>query len=115
MFSGKLESVFLKFTSVTCDGFPSCVVGNIVIGISLLSHFSVHLDAVGFPAAAHLMNAIKIILVDKLLVPVLVCVSYLLIVFKILLQTEISRWDKKSQCPNAKWLLALWPAFLITP
>lgn len=89
MFSGKLESVFLKFTSVTCDGFSILRSGEHCYR-RLLSHFSVHLDAVGFSAAAHLMNAVKIILVDELLVPILVCVSYLLIVFKILLQTEIS-------------------------
>jgi len=90
MFSGQLGSVFLKFKNVVCDGFPSCAVGNVVIGIGLLSHFSVHLDVVGFPAAAHLMNAVKIIFMDKFLVPILLCVLYLLIVFEISLQTIIS-------------------------
>ena len=73
-----------------CNVFPSYIVGNIVVGISLLSRISVHLNVVGFPAAAHLMNTVKITFMDKLFVPILLHVSFLLIVFEISLQTEIS-------------------------
>lgn len=73
-----------------CNGFPSYIVGNIIIGISLLSRVPVHLRVVGFPAAAHLMSTVKIIFMGKLLVAILLRVSYLSIVFEISLQTEIS-------------------------
>lgn len=67
MLPGHLWSGFLN---VIC--FPSYMVENIVIGISLLSHYSAYLDVVGFPAAEHLMNTVRMILMaEELLVPIL--------------------------------------------
>lgn len=75
MLSGQLSVFFLR-RDVICNGFPSYIVGNFIIGISLLSRVSVHLRVVGFPAAALLMSTVKIIFMGKL-VPILLRVSYL--------------------------------------